>query len=91
MKVFSTLAFTALIPLLSAAAVHSSHAETTLNKCTDGSQITYTDKPCEKLGLKDAGPIKNAVTESLATPKNAEASLTAAKKSEKSHLEKSLN
>jgi hypothetical protein len=37
-------------------------AESILNKCTDGKQITYTDKPCEKLGLKGAGPIKDTVT-----------------------------
>jgi hypothetical protein len=32
-------------------------ADTILNKCTDGKEITYTDKPCEKLGLDNAGPI----------------------------------
>lgn len=38
------------------------YAASILKKCTDGKQITYTDKPCEKLGLKDAGPIKDTVT-----------------------------
>jgi len=46
-----------------------SYADSIMNKCTDGNQITYTDKPCEKLGLKDAGPInKNTVTVTPATP-----------------------
>jgi hypothetical protein len=31
-------------------------------KCTDGNQITYANMPCESLGLKSAGPIRNAVT-----------------------------
>lgn len=38
------------------------YAEAGLNKCTDGKQITYTNEPCEKTGLKAAGPIKDAVT-----------------------------
>lgn len=33
-----------------------------MNKCTDGKQLTYTDKACEKLGLKDAGTINPTVT-----------------------------
>jgi hypothetical protein len=33
-----------------------------MNKCTDGRQITYTNEPCEKMGLNSAGPIKDAVT-----------------------------
>jgi len=38
-------------------------AESVINKCTDGKQITYTDKPCKKLGLNDAGIInKDKVT-----------------------------
>jgi hypothetical protein len=37
-------------------------AESIMNKCTDGAAITYTDKPCEKLGLKGAGPIDYNVT-----------------------------
>jgi len=37
-------------------------AEAAMNKCTDGKQITYTNEPCEKTGLKPAGPIKDAVT-----------------------------
>jgi hypothetical protein len=32
-------------------------ADALLNKCTDGKEITYTDKTCEKLGLTNAGPI----------------------------------
>ena len=43
--------------------VQTALADSVTNKCTDGKQITYTDKPCEKLGLKDAGAInKDAVT-----------------------------
>ena len=45
-----------------------SRAESIMNKCTDGTEITYTDKPCEKLGLKSAGPIKNTVTITPALP-----------------------
>ena len=37
-------------------------AETIMNKCTDGREITYTDKPCEKLGLTSAGPLNYSVT-----------------------------
>jgi len=37
-------------------------AQSNMNKCSDGTQITYTDKTCKKLGLKPAGPIKNTVT-----------------------------
>jgi hypothetical protein len=33
------------------------YADAMLNKCTDGKEITYTDKTCEKLGLTNAGPI----------------------------------
>ena len=47
----------------------TSFADSILNKCTDGNRITYTDKPCEKLGLQDAGPINNTVTEIIAPPK----------------------
>lgn len=43
-------------------------AESIMNKCTDGTEITYTDKPCEKLGLKNAGPIKYNVTITPAVP-----------------------
>lgn len=39
-----------------------SGAEAVMNKCTDGRQITYTNEPCEKMGLNSAGPIKDAVT-----------------------------
>ena len=43
--------------------VQTALADSVTNKCTDGKQITYTDKPCEKLGLKDAGAInKDEVT-----------------------------
>lgn len=39
-----------------------SNAESSMNKCTDGKRITYTNEPCGKIGLNSAGPIKNAVT-----------------------------
>ena len=45
------------------------HAEPTTNKCTDGKQITYANMACEKLGLKSAGPVKDAVTVVPAPPK----------------------
>ena len=35
-----------------------SSAEASMNKCTDGKQITYTNEPCEKMGLKSAGLLK---------------------------------
>ncbi len=38
------------------------HAQSTATKCTDGKVITYANMPCEELGLKSAGKIKNAVT-----------------------------
>ena len=38
-------------------------AQTTMYKCTDAQRrITYSSDPCEKLGLKDAGPIPDRVT-----------------------------
>jgi len=43
-------------------------ADAIMNKCTDGAEITYTDKPCEKLGLKSAGPLNYSVTIIPATP-----------------------
>jgi hypothetical protein len=43
-------------------------AEASMNKCTDGKQITYTNEPCEKTGLKAAGPIKDSVTVVPAAP-----------------------
>lgn len=43
-------------------------AQAAINKCTDGESITYTDKPCERLGLKDAGPLKDTVTYTPAVP-----------------------
>jgi hypothetical protein len=46
-----------------------SNAEATMNKCTDGRQITYTNEPCEKMGLNSAGPIKDAVTVMPLIPK----------------------
>lgn len=46
------------------------NAEAGMNKCTDGSQITYTNEPCEKTGLTSAGPIKDAVTVMPLIPKN---------------------
>jgi len=39
----------------------NAYAESTANKCTDGKQITYANMPCEKLGLKSIGPVKDAV------------------------------
>ncbi len=45
------------------------NAQATMNKCTDGRQITYTTEPCEKTGLTSAGPIKNAVTVMPFVPK----------------------
>lgn len=56
----------ALIAMLLAGFLPSVHAA--INKCTDGESITYTDKPCEKLGLKDAGPLKDTVTYTHAMP-----------------------
>src|SRR5574340_123549 len=44
-------------------------AEAAMNKCTDGRQLTYTNEPCEKMGLSSAGPIKDAVTVMPAVPK----------------------
>lgn len=40
---------------------HAAYAESTTNKCTDGKQITYANMPCEKLGLKAIGPVKETV------------------------------
>ena len=37
-------------------------ADPVTNKCTDGWRITYANMPCEKLGLQQAGPIRNLVT-----------------------------
>lgn len=45
------------------------HAESTTNKCTDGKKITYANMPCEKLGLRSAGPVRDAVTVVPAPPK----------------------
>lgn len=44
------------------------YADSVMNKCTDGREITYTDKPCEKLGLTSAGPLNYSVTIIPATP-----------------------
>lgn len=38
------------------------HAGSTTHKCTDGKKITYANIPCEDMGLKSAGSIKDAVT-----------------------------
>ena len=43
------------------------------NKCTDGMQITYANVPCEDMGLRYAGPIKNLVTVLPPSPKIEEA------------------
>jgi hypothetical protein len=45
------------------------HAESTTNKCTDGKNVTYANMPCEKLGLKTIGPVKNTITVVPATQK----------------------
>jgi len=38
-------------------------AAQTTYKCTDAQQrVTYSSEPCEKLGLKNAGPIPDRVT-----------------------------
>ena len=38
-------------------------AAQTMYKCTDARQrITYSSDPCEKLGLKDAGPVADRTT-----------------------------
>lgn len=39
----------------------AAYAESTTNKCTDGKRITYANMPCEKLGLKAIGPVKETV------------------------------
>lgn len=39
----------------------AAHADSTTNKCTDGKQITYANMPCEDLGLKSIGPVKEAI------------------------------
>jgi hypothetical protein len=48
------------------------HAESPTNKCTDGYQVTYANMPCEKLGLKTIGPVKNSITVVPATQKSEE-------------------
>lgn len=45
------------------------HAESATNKCTDGKTVTYANMPCEKLGLKSIGPVKNTITVVPATQK----------------------
>ena len=38
-------------------------AAQTMYKCTDARQhVTYSSEPCEKLGLKDAGPVVDRTT-----------------------------
>jgi hypothetical protein len=39
----------------------AAYAGSIANKCTDGQQITYANMPCEDLGLKSIGPVKNAI------------------------------
>lgn len=43
-------------------------ADASMNKCTDGKQITYTTEPCEKTGLVVVGPIKESVSVVPAAP-----------------------
>ena len=44
-------------------------AEAATNKCTDGKQVTYANLPCEELGLKPAGLVRDRVTVVPAAPK----------------------
>ena len=38
-------------------------AAQTMYKCTDARQrVTYSSEPCDKLGLKDAGPVADRTT-----------------------------
>ena len=43
-------------------------AEAATNKCTDGIRITYANVPCEVMGLRYAGIVKNLVTVMPSTP-----------------------
>jgi len=40
----------------------AAYAEPVTNKCTDGYKITYANMPCEKLGLKTVGHVRNKIT-----------------------------
>lgn len=65
-KMLRSVLFT--LPVAIFCGYQTSFADSILNKCTDGNRLTYTDKPCEKLGLQDAGPLNNTVTEIIAPP-----------------------
>jgi len=43
-------------------------AEAKTYKCANGRKITYANVPCEDMGLKSVGPVKNLVTVLPATP-----------------------
>ena len=63
-------------------------AESATNKCTDGKKITYANMPCEKLGLKSAGPVKDAVTvvPAIQKPKNGPSDNSAKEHEEKGDI-----
>lgn len=61
------------------------HADSTANKCTDGKHITYANMPCEELGLKSAGPVKDAVT---VVPAIQKPKMPVSEDSKKQHYEK---
>ena len=50
----------------------------TMYKCLDGRSVTYSNTPCEKLGLKKAGEVADRVT-TLPSPAAAAAKAPAAK------------
>ncbi len=50
----------------------------TMFKCLDGKSVTYSNTPCEKLGLKKAGEVADRVT-TLPSPVPAAAKAPAAK------------
>lgn len=64
------------------------HAESTANKCTDGKNITYANMPCEKLGLKYVGPVKDSV---IVVPAIQDPKKSLSKNSGKKHSEKDLD
>src|ERR1017187_4763195 len=69
MKSSSLWAWATLLITSPAWITELSHAETVVNKCTDGKKISYTDKPCATLGLQNAGAInKDFVTIMPALP-----------------------
>jgi len=44
------------------------NAEAKTYKCANGKKITYANVPCEDMGLKSVGPVKNLVTVLPAIP-----------------------